>query len=111
MSIEVTFKKYRDTHEYISYFWLPSILIFISSRISLIESNFLIIDDEKLEKSLKSSLIIVNDVLSSSKEIGFIVVADKNDKLLINFLSIFPSHIYGDISLLITRFLRYEFII
>jgi hypothetical protein len=92
------------------FYWLPSLLIFVSLNLESLDkskSKIIIPQDKKLYEEISKNLSVVQRVLARCKDIGFIVVQDTND-LFVEMTNIYPTHIYAELSLSLKRYIQFE---
>jgi hypothetical protein len=105
----------KMTGKHPSFFWIPSVLVFIglevgANRIKI--GQTIHFPKNNLGSSLRRQIDVVHEVLSEAKDLGFEIFLDKDteDEVVVacKFSKIFPSNLYYELSLMITRFLRFE---
>jgi hypothetical protein len=105
-------KELADADIY-SFTWLPSLLMFLSLEIGRRSGEALTklqIPNEghmKLATNLKQNIEIVQKVLSYSKLLGFTVCLE-DDNVVIYFESVYPTVVYSNISIHMTKFIHFE---
>jgi hypothetical protein len=95
------------------FYWLPSLLIFLSLEVEPISGKtgqYLVISKtKKLHEELNKNLNVVQRILSRCKDIGFQIEYEQETGDLIVVLSnVYPTHIYAELSLNMKRFIQFE---
>lgn len=103
------------TGKHPSFFWIPSVLVYIGLEVGAnrIKLNQIIhLPKNNLGNSLRRQIDVVCAVLDDAKDLGFEMFLDKDseDEVVVacKFTKIYPSNLYYELSLMITRFLRFE---
>jgi len=100
----------NDVH---SFSWLPSLLIFVSLEVgrrsgeALTRLHVPSRGHMRLGASLLQNIDSVQRVLSYSKLLGF-TVSLENGEVYVNFENIYPTVLYSEISVQMTKFIHFE---
>lgn len=101
----------RKSHDSNAFYWLPTILVEIGLEIgkknNVLNEKCLILNNLTLFKQISQNYELAKSLLSLANEVGFFIEL-LNDSIQINFTRIYPSHVYTDMSMFVSRFLRFE---
>eukprot|EP01080_Neovahlkampfia_damariscottae_P007722 gene7722-12192_t len=120
------------------FYWLSSLLVYIGRETAQkkISERKLILVDQNLCKSIKHNFEVVNSILSQAKELGMTIEIKSKKKVDVKshkasvliqkietnkfdefdddsiveiyFSRVYPSHIYSELSMFVSRYIRFE---
>jgi hypothetical protein len=69
------------------------------------------IKNETLCKQIKPHIVIVKELCVCAKELGFSIELNEVDEIpeiVVSFTRTYPSHVYSDMSMFVSRHLRFD---